>query len=409
MTALRVKVYAAGLAVLLAGCVWAGAQAAPSSRVLGTVVSVTGPSIAVKTDAGGVVNVTVPDNAKILKTAPGQKSLAGATTLALTDIEPGDRVLMLARGTPPVAAVIVVNTKADLEALQQKQREEWQLHGVGGIVKSVDAAGNTVTILSGAKPLVIHATPSTIVRRYAPDSVNFSDAQASTLAAIQPGDQLQARGEKNADGTEMTADEIVSGSFRNIAGLITSIDPAAGTFTVKDWVSKKAVVIHVTPDSDMRQLDPQMAETIAARLRAAAGTPGGGGGTPQQMGHANGGGSAWQQHAGAGAGARPNGGGNPLARLLAQSPQIHVANLHKDDAVIIVATSGSPGSATAIRVVSGVRPMLEASASGSQDMFSSAWSLGGGSGGDTGSDTGGDSGTPSGGSGTSGGGGPQKR
>jgi hypothetical protein len=47
---------------------------------------------------------------------------------------------------------------------------------------------------------------------------------------------------------------------------------------------------------------------------------------------------------------------------------------------MIVATSGNPDSATAIRLVAGVEPMLQASASGSQNMFSSAWNgLGGGS------------------------------
>jgi hypothetical protein len=52
---------------------------------------------------------------------------------------------------------------------------------------------------------------------------------------------------------------------------------------------------------------------------------------------------------------------------------------------MIVATSGSPDSATAIRLVAGVEPMLQASATGSQNMFSSAWSgLGGGSTGDQG-------------------------
>ena len=41
---------------------------------------------------------------------------------------------------------------------------------------------------------------------------------------------------------------------------------------------------------------------------------------------------------------------------------------------MIVATSGNPDSATAIRLLAGVEPMLQASASGSQSMFSSAWS-----------------------------------
>jgi hypothetical protein len=386
MSGVRRKVFAlTSLAALVACSAWAGAQAAPSSRILGTVSAVTGNTLAVKTDAGATVNVTVPGTAKILRTAPGQKTLAGAVSFALTDIQPGDRVLLLAHGDPPAAAVIIVNTRADLLALQQKQREEWQLHGVGGIVQSVDAAGGTVTILSSAKPLVIHTMPSTVIRRYAPNSVKFSDAQPSALADIHPGDQLQARGQKNPEGTELTADEIVSGSFRNIAGLITATDASADTFTVKDWMTKKTVIIHITADSDIRQLQPQMAEMIAARLSAtvtahpgeARGQPGTPGNQQARVGHPSGA-TAWQQHQAPGA-PKNGGGGNNLARILAQSPEIHVSDLHKGDAVVIVATSGSPDSATAIRVVSGVRPMLEASAKGSQNMFSSAWSLGGGS------------------------------
>ena len=88
--------------------------------------------------------------------------------------------------------------------------------------------------------------------------MKFSDAQTSTLAAIQPGDQVTARGERSGD--DVTADEIVSGSFRNIAGTVVSTDDSAGTFTVKDLVTKKTVTIKTTPDSDLRKLDPQIAQ-----------------------------------------------------------------------------------------------------------------------------------------------------
>ena len=104
-----------------------------------------------------------------------------------------------------------------------------------------------------------------------------------------------------------------------------------------------------------------------------------GGGAPEHQG----GGGFHPGAGGAGAGGPGGGGAGALARVLQRSPEIKVADLHKGDAVMIVATSGSPESATAIRLVSGVEPMLEASASGSQSMFSSAWNLGGGaSGGD---------------------------
>ena len=362
---------------MLTGGVAAQAQAA-GSRVLGTVESASGNTVVVKTDAGASAKVTVSDTARILRTAPGEKTLAGATKITVDDIGAGDRVLMVVAGDPPTASIVVVNKKSDLEARQQQEQEDWQRRGVGGIAKSVDAAAGTVTIASGARTITIHTTPGTIVRRYAPDSVKFSDAQASTLAAIQPGDQVTARGDKSADGDEVTAEEIVSGSFRNIAGMVVSTDASAGSFTVKDLFTKKTITIKTTPDSDMRKLDPQTAQMIAMRLKGGAGQAGGGNGAGEHRvqgapGQAGGQGQPGM-HAPGG-----NGNGGGLARVLARSPEIHVSDLHKGDAVIIVAASGSPETATAIHLVAGVEPMLQASASGSQSMFSSAWNLGGGS------------------------------
>jgi Domain of unknown function (DUF5666) len=381
--------------VCLAACLGIGAglaaaQQPANSRVMGTVASVSANTVTVKTDAGASVNVTVPDTARILRTAPGQKTLTGAAKIAVSDMTAGDRVLMVVAGDPPTASVVVVNKQSDIAALQQQQQADWAKRGVGGLVKSVDGASGTVTVTQGTRTVTIHTTSATVVRRYAPDSVKFSDAQASALAAIQPGDQVTARGDHSADGSEVTAEEIVSGSFRNIAGTVVSIDATAGTFVVKDLVTKKTVTIKSTPDSDMRKLDPQMAQMIAMRLRAGAGgqsVKAGGaaaaGAAPQNGGApagAGGGNGQWRG-AGAGTGAGAGGGAAGMARLLQRSPEIHVADLHKGDAVMIVAAAGNPDEATAIRLVAGVEPMLEASASGSQSMFSSAWSLGGGAGG----------------------------
>jgi len=379
-------------------------QAPASNRVIGTVASVTGNSVAVKTDAGAIVNVAVSDTARVLRTPPGQKTLTGATKIAVADIQTGDRVLMVVAGEPPAATIVVVNKQSDIAARQQQEQADWARRGVGGLVKSIDPSAGTVTITATNRTIVIHTTPSTIVRRYAPDSVRFSDAQTSTLAAIQPGDQVTARGDRTPEGNDVTAEEIVSGSFRNIAGTIASVD--GDSFTVKDLVTKKTVTIKTTPDSDLRKLDPQMAQMIAIRLKSASsGQSASGQSTPTQSGSANGapapggsagGGQAWRQNAsGAGPGGRDASGGQAwqgtrgqgaggsaggFARVLERSPAIRIADLHKDDAVMIVATSGNPDSATAIRLVAGVEPMLQASASGSQNMFSSAWNgLGGGS------------------------------
>lgn len=374
----------------------AGASAQQAGRVIGTVSAVSGNSVTVKTDAGTTQTVNVADSARILKTAPGQKTLAGAEKIAVSDIAVGDRILMAVSGEPPTANIVVVNKASDIAAKQQNEQADWTRRGVGGLVKSVDPASGTVILTQGARTVTIKTTPSTVFRRYAADSVKFSDAKPSTLAAIQPGDQVQARGDKNPDGTEVTAEEVVSGSFRNIAGTVISTDANAGTFTVKDLMTKKTVTIKTTPDSDMRKLDPQMAQMIAMRLRGGNGAQGGQGGNQagmaRQGGPGGGGAQGGRQFGGqgrpgaggpgGGPGGAAGGGSGALARILQRSPEIHVSDLHKGDAVMIVATSGSPDEATAIRLVAGVEPMLQASASGSQSMFSSAWNLGGGSAGD---------------------------
>jgi hypothetical protein len=365
------------------------AQQPASSKILGTVTAVSGNTLTVKQDSGVSVAVTVPGNANIVRTAPGSKTLAGATKIALADVAAGDRVLMLVAGDPPAAKVIVVNKQSDIAAKQQQEQADWARRGVGGLVKSVDSAAGTVTITATNRTIVIHTTPATVIRRYAPGSVKFEDAQPSTLAAIQPGDQVTARGDRQGD--DLTADEIVSGSFRNIAGTVVSADPGAGTLTVKDLITKKTVTIKTTADSDLRRLDPQMAQMIAMRFRSAGasgGTASGAQGSPPGQGSpgANGGGGrqGGQGGPGRGPGAGPGGaggGGGGFARVLQHSPQIHIADLHKGDAVLIVATSGNPDEATAIRLVAGVEPMLQASASASQSLLSSAWSgLGGGGG-----------------------------
>src|SRR4051812_38081356 len=82
------------LMLCLLVCALAGAalsQTAPSVA-LGTVKSISGNAIVLATDAGETVNVTVQDNAKLQRIAPGEKDLKNASPLALTDIQKDDRI-----------------------------------------------------------------------------------------------------------------------------------------------------------------------------------------------------------------------------------------------------------------------------------------------------------------------------
>jgi hypothetical protein len=394
--------------VLAAAClapITATAQDAAAAKpvtFLGTVQSLSGNSISVKNDAGATMQVTIEENARLLRIEPGQKTLAGASPFSLGDLQTGDRVM--ARGSANVdgksldATLLVAIKGADIAQKQEKEREDWQKRGTGGLVKSVDAAAGTVTVSSGAggtRTTVIHAIPTTIIRRYAPGSVKFDQAVTGTLAEIRPGDQLRARGSRSGEGGTLEAEEIVSGSFLNLAGPIQAVNAAASTITVNDSITKKPVVISVTPDSEVKKLDPAVAQRIAQRLsggtgRRPEGSAGAPAGTSPGASSGPGSGQSGQPSGPPGAGGPgggPAGGGGrgsgpDIQQILARAASVTLKDLQKGNMVIVVATEGqTPQQATAITVVAGVEPMLQASTSGSQAMLSSAWNLGGEGGG----------------------------
>jgi len=79
------------------------------------------------------------------------------------------------------------------------------------------------------------------------------------------------------------------------------------------------------------------------------------------------------------------GGAPDFQQILNRMPIVALADLHKGDAVMLVATQGTPSSAsTAITLLTGVEPILRAAPNGSQAMMLTPWSLGGAPGGDAG-------------------------
>src|SRR5262249_14457051 len=157
------------------------------------------------------------------------------------------------------------------------------------------------------------------------NSVSFADAQPGSIEQIKPGDQFRAKGQKNADGTEIDATEVVSGSFRNISGTVAAIDATDSTLTVKDLATKKTVTVHITASAQMRRLPDTMARMIAARLKGGATPTSGSTTTPA---HAEGGQAASlaaNGQAGPGAGARR--GSGDMEQVLDRAPVIHLSDL----------------------------------------------------------------------------------
>jgi len=353
------------------------------------------------TDAGTDVTVQVQDATKLVRIAPGQKDLKDATPIQLTDVQPGDRILVRGKladvGKSVVAASVIAMKKTDIAEKQSREREEWQKHGFGGLVNSVEAASSTISVALPSqgekKSVAVHLSKETILRRYASDSVKFDDAKPAPLDEIKPGDQLRARGTRSANGAEFTADEIVSGTFRNIAGTISALDASAGTITVHDLVSKKSITVKITAESQLRKLPPPMAQRIAARLKgtppeaqSSAPTPSGAGPAANSAQTTS---SAGQQPGGSGAGGssgmgRSGGGGTAdLQQMINRMPAATLADLQKGDAVMVVATEGGTNAvSTVITLLGGVEPILEASPKSSPSTILSPWSLSSGGGGE---------------------------
>jgi hypothetical protein len=374
-------------------------------KPVGTVKAIHGSEISLHTDSGSEVIILIQDSTRIVRATPGQASLKDATPMTLQELQVGDRVLVrgtaLEDGRAVVASSAVVMKQSDLAARQEQQRADWQKRGVGGLVKAIDKASGDIQLsvgsFSGTKNIAVHTSKSTIIRRYSQDSVKFDDAKPGALEEINPGDQLRARGTRSPDGTEVEAEEVVSGTFRNIAGTVSSTDPGQSTINVMDLITKSSLQVKITPDSQLRQLPATFAQRIAMRLKG--GSPqdqptGSGAGNPSNNGMRAGGstpseadstgpGGGMRGSFGGGGGNR-NGGPPDFQQTLSRLPAVTLADLHKGDAVMIVTTEGSGTSApTAITLLSGVEPILTASPnSGRAATLLSPWNLGSSPGGD---------------------------
>jgi hypothetical protein len=235
----------------------------------------------------------------------------------------------------------------DVQAKQQADRDDWQKRGVGGVVRSVDPEGGTITLATTPRPsgntIVIHTSAGTLLRRYAPDSAKFDNAKPCKLADIKQGDQVRARGTRSPDGNEVTAEEAVAGAFRNIAGTIASVDAGSGTIALTDLTSKKPLTVRITAESELRRLPADVAQRIAGRMK------------------------------------KPSPGPSPtedFQRSLGAIAPATAAGFQKGDAVILISTEGTnSGEVTAITMVSGVEPMLTAPG-GTKVITLSPWSIG---------------------------------
>ncbi len=348
-------------------------------RQSGTIKAVT-PQDFVLTGANGQdFAVTVPPSAKILLVDPATRDVKNAQPGTMADLAAGDKAIVSGSqgdaGQMLTATRVLLLKSGAITALHAQEQAAWA-RSVGGIVKTVDPATGTITAMNGTRSYTMNTSGSTLVRRYSGASVRFEDAVKSNVADIQPGDQIQARGQRAADGLTVTADEIVTGSFSNFSGTLTAIDQAAGTVTLKDLATKKTVTVAISGQTNLRRLPAGFGQGGAARANAGGAAGAGGHGSAAALGERPAGSPGSASEATSGAGGRPGAGRMDLSRIVNRLPTQTTADLKQGDAVMIVASNDSAsGNPTAITLLSGVEQILAASPAGGTTL--SPWSLGG--------------------------------
>jgi len=327
------------------------------NRALGEVkvIDAAAKQLIIKTDAGSLVTVALSDTTSYMRVAPGETTLTKATKITFADVAEGDLVLALGKVSDDQklvpARTLVVMTKADIAKKQEAERAEWKKRGVLGIITALKPDTKEITIssrtMAGPQALIIPVSDKVELRRYAPDSIKFSDAREAKFDELKVGDQLRALGQRDTEGTTFTAEKVVTGSFKTVGGVVTAIDSATGELKINDLQTKQPLTIVVKQDAVLRKF-PAANEMGGMMMM---GRPGGG-----QPG-AQGPGSGGSQGPGQGAGRA--GGGMNMQDMLERLPTIGLADVKVGDTIIVSSTKGAdPTRLTAISLISGADTLL---------------------------------------------------
>ena len=350
-----------------------------ATTVFGNVseINASAGQITIKTAAGSIVVANVNEKTTYQRMPPGETDRSKAVETSLTEIAVGDGVV--ARGfvaadrkSVPAQQIIVVS-QSDIAKHNAEQRQAWA-RGTKGIVSAINSEAKEITVtsrsLQGTSQAVTVAVDKAKLKRYPPDSIpKYEMAKSAKFEEIKVGDQMNARGEKNAEGTHVSAEEVVFGTFKIAGGTVTAIDPAAHTISINDLQTKKPLTIMLKPETVVRRFQMMM-----GGMGGGAGAPGGGGAPgagSQGQGAGNGQSqAAANRPAGAGQGAgggqgpgpggpRPGGGMN-MADLLERLPTISINEIKVGDMIIMSTLPGSdPTKTTAISMVAGIEPLLQ--------------------------------------------------
>lgn len=308
--------------------------------------------ITVKTDAGSPVTVVTDERTTYRRLPPGQISLDKAEEIARADVRVGDRVLVPngASGSGTVARQVIVIAREAIDARRQQEREDWRARGVNGRVVAIDPAKKEISIETrsrqDADTVTVVASGAVKFRRYAPGSLRPADAIPSAFTDIRVGDQLRALGSR--DGSRFTAEEIISGTVARLTGTVEAVDASRSEITIKDNSTGQPIVVAFNPNTTLRRIPAEYAETLRQRREQRRD------GAEATEGRQNGERRGRRRNESRQEGQNPEGqsrdgqlqdrqraGGRGAQQMLENLPAISLSELKKGDAVVVTGTSGS--------------------------------------------------------------------
>ena len=358
--------------ILMAGSYFGLAAQATSMKpsvITGDVTSVESGKIVIQTK-DGALDVTVTDKTVYKRVPPENPDPKAAVASSHADIGVGDKLLVTGifpddKKTVLPARSVYLMTKSDIAQKQVKESERWATRGISGRVASVDQITNQIKIevrgLANTTTVVVTPKDGARVLRYAPNSVKFSEAKASSVKEVQAGDMLRALGDRSPDGASFTAEEIVTGAFRTVAGTVKAVDAGKNEVVITDAQSKKDITVELGAASVMKKFPEEMAQRLAGAGPGGARPGGGPGAAGQTRPPADGAAGGARPGGGPGRGFGGGGGGRGIDDMLERFPTITAADLKAGDVIAVSSTkNNTPDRITAIKLLAGVEPFLRA-------------------------------------------------
>ena len=341
------------------------------TQVYGKVSEINAPAgqITIKTAAGSSVVANVNEKTTYDRMPPGETDRSKAVKTSLTEITLGDG--LVARGfvaadrkSLPAQQIIVVS-QSDIAKKNAMERAKWA-GGVKGIVSAVNPATKEMTVTSrsmmgASQAVTIAVTDKVQMKRYPADAFpKYTEAKLSKFEDVKVGDQLNARGERTPDGMRLTAEEVLTGSFKIVGGTVTSIDAATNEIKINDLQTKKPITIVLKPESVIRRF-PQGGPMMFGGGPTAGGQGATGGGAAAGGNVKPAGAPGTQAPAGGGpGGGQGQRGQMTMADVLERLPTISLSDLKVGDTIIMSTTQGKEADhLTAISIVAGIEPLLQ--------------------------------------------------